>query len=175
MTCGFKSGPHSWHPIKLTKQAKFKLLPVARNSLSCVIKMSLFIFNDFQLPWRQLWVTQGGGCESLEVTPGEGCPCPLPRELLPGVTSLCSSKFRQGAHWGGDTSVERLQGWFPLLEMDVGSGNLQLEGTAHCLSLELVESSVGFATHTPGGMIPLSSHSRGKPHWVLSLSCPCTK
>lgn len=64
MTCGFRSGPHLWHPIKLTKQAKFKLLAVARHSWSYVIKMSLFIFNDFQLPWQQLWVTQGGGCES---------------------------------------------------------------------------------------------------------------
>lgn len=59
MTCGFKSAPHSWHPIKLTKQAKFKLLAEGRHAMSCVIKTSLFLFNGSQSPWQQLWVILG--------------------------------------------------------------------------------------------------------------------
>ena len=62
MTCGFKSCPRSWHPIKLTKQAKFRLPAQARRFIHCVIKSSLFLYfscrpNDFQSPQQHLSVT----------------------------------------------------------------------------------------------------------------------
>lgn len=82
MTCGFKSAPHSWHPIKLTKQAKFKLLAEGRHAMSCVIKTSLFLFNGSQSPWQQLWVILGwrwhpGWWMSLSLL-RESCCCHLP-------------------------------------------------------------------------------------------------
>lgn len=102
MTCGFRSGPHSWHPIKLTKQAKFKLLAEARHSMSCVIKMSLFIFNDFQLPWQQPWVTRGGGrespagCRSREVGP-RVMDVPVP---CSGASAWCHLPLQQQIRGG---------------------------------------------------------------------------
>lgn len=61
MTCGFASCPRSWHPIKLTKQAKFSLPAGTRRFMHCVTKMGLFLYfscqpNDFSLPQQRLSV-----------------------------------------------------------------------------------------------------------------------
>lgn len=113
-----------------------------------------------------LWLP-GGGTRVRDVpVPAQGAPawCHLPLQQQIGAG-------RSLRMW---QSCGRAAGLFALLEVDVGSGNSQLVGTAPAFPWSLWRVLWDFPSHTWGKTLSVLSFE-GQTTLGTSLPCPCTK